>query len=1047
MTINVRDCNKSELLSYIKSELYDQDLTKNPLFRDLQNNQYRIFLHYSHSDETIVFEAYALKEKDFQSSYLYLKVSFSGKRILNSPFAGYKTDSPDNRIFYAYLLLKGYDCYHKDKEAYRQFYKPIVEMLPRKDIIDKSSQMREDFLNLLNSLDITMTFAQQYHNEIRLEVHLIKKDDYHYYLELFIGKEKLYPIKSINNFLELIRQNGYYSYGSELSFSHNISSFNERGQNLISVLTRIFVKSDETDNGYLLDINNTLNILNALRGEIVIIDETNYYVEKDIIDIVINPSKDNITFSYLSSSKNTLIYYHLTGAEINNQNKIVSILKFKNEREQKVFSFFVKHSDFDVKKVEDLYTTRLLPLLKTPLKNQKITYSIHLYITLENYILTLKTYYFINDQEFSLNEALNDIAFKEKIYDYIKVLEKHSLQESMVISNQDQIIKILKEDLDDLNKYCQIFLSENIRNKVITKAKSIKFSLSFDLDFLSLKYDNSSPLSLEEANKILKAYREKKKFILYKDQMELLDFDELNEVDSLLKDFSINSLDNQSAILPLYEIFKINSSPLTFTMDQKIRNIIMDIKNYKNNTFPLNPRLETILKPYQKEAFLWLMTLKKYHLNGILADDMGLGKTLEMISLISSIDFDKPILIVSPKSVIYNWENEFKTWDDSLNVKVIDGEKESRSALIVSMKGKKIYITSYDSLRNDISLYQNKEFSLLILDEGQYIKNADALKTKAVKELKSESKFVLTGTPIENSLSDLWSLFDFLLPNYLLSYSQFRKEYEVPILNGNEEAIKKLSAKILPFILRRTKNDVLQDLPAKYEETNIITLSQSQKDLYDAYLTKAKKSLKENMSMSVLAMITRLREVCLDPSIFLDDYNEISSKLTRAIELISRSLSNKHKVIIFSSFKSCLEHLRKLLKEENIPSYFIHGGITSLERLNLANSFNNPADDVGVMLVSLKAGGTGLNLIGGDIVILLDPWWNNAIEEQAFDRAHRIGQKNNVTVIKLIAKDSIESKIISLQKLKKELQETFISSKDKLSALSLADISYLLSIE
>ena len=816
MTINVRDCTKSELLSYIKSELYNQDLNKNPLFRDLQNNGYRIFLHYSPTDETIVFEAYALKEKDFQSSYLYLKVKFSGKRILNSPFAGYKTDTPDNRIFYAYLLLKGYDCYHKDKEAHKQFYKPIVELLPRRDIIDKSSQMREDFLSLLNSLDITMTFSQQYHNEIRLEVHLLKKDDYHYYLDLFIGKEKLYLIKSINNFLELIRQNGYYSYGSELSFSHNISSFNERAQNLISVLSRIFVKSDETDDGYLLDINNTLNILKALRGEIVVINETNYYVEKATTEIILNLNTENISFSYLSSAESTLLYYHLNGAEINNQNRTVTILKFKNEREQKVFAFFVNHKDFDIKKVEDLYTTRLLPLLQTPLQNQNITYNINLYITLDNYILTLKTYYFINDKEFSLDEALNYIAFKEKIYDYIKALEKYSLQESMVISNQDQIIKILKEDLDDLNKYCQIFLSENIRNKVITKAKSIKFSLSFDLDFLSLKYDTSSPLSLEEANKILKAYREKKKFILYKDQMELLDFNELKEVDSLLKDFNINSLDDKNTTLPLYEIFKINASPLTFAMDQKIRNIIMDIKNYKNNTFPLNPRLENVLKPYQKEAFLWLMTLKKYHLNGILADDMGLGKTLEMISLISSIDFDKPILIVSPKSVIYNWENEFKIWDDSLNVKVIDGDKESRSSLIVSMKGKKIYITSYDSLRNDISLYQNKEFSLLILDEGQYIKNADALKTKAVKELKSESKFVLTGTPIENSLSDLWSLFDFLLPDYLLSYSQFRKEYEVPIINGNEEAIKRLSAKILPFNLRRTKNDILQNLTTKY---------------------------------------------------------------------------------------------------------------------------------------------------------------------------------------------------------------------------------------
>lgn len=501
--------------------------------------------------------------------------------------------------------------------------------------------------------------------------------------------------------------------------------------------------------------------------------------------------------------------------------------------------------------------------------------------------------------------------------------------------------------------------------------------------------------------------------------------------------------------MPLYELFKLSSysDKLDITYDEKIKDIINDIKDYENSSFDVKERYKNILRPYQIQAFKWLSTLKKYRLSGILADDMGLGKTLEMISFITSFDKNEPILIVTPKNVIYNWENEFKIWDETQKVKIIIGNRNERHQVIKKIKKdeKTVYITSYDALRIDVMQYQGIHFALMVLDEAQYIKNVSALKTKAVKAIESEYRYALTGTPIENSLVDLWSIFDFLMPNYLYGFNLFQSEYLNQVMNDDEEAIKRLKAKIKPFILRRVKDDVLKELPPKSESIFMPDMTSEQRKLYDVELAKVKNGLEDKGKIQILASLTRLRELCIDPSMLYENFEELSGKFSSVLDLINEALSGGHKILVFSAFTKSLEHLKELLNEENILTHYIYGGTSASERVQIAKSFNSK-NEVKVVLISLKAGGVGLNLTGADIVIHLDPWWNIAAENQASDRAHRIGQKRPVTIIKMVTKDSIEEKVIKLQQKKAELVNTVISNKDNgVSTLSDEDISYLLS--
>lgn len=396
-------------------------------------------------------------------------------------------------------------------------------------------------------------------------------------------------------------------------------------------------------------------------------------------------------------------------------------------------------------------------------------------------------------------------------------------------------------------------------------------------------------------------------------------------------------------------------------------------------------------------------------------------------------------LVVSPSSLTLNWQNETEKFAGELKTLVIRGTLSERKRRISEIDQYDLIITSYDLLKRDIELYEQKDyvFRYMIADEAQYLKNSNTQNAKAIKKIKADTRYALTGTPIENSLAELWSIFDFIMPGYLFTYRTFKAMYETPIVKEeNQEVMAKLRMLIEPFILRRNKKEVLTELPDKTITILNNEMGEEQKNLYLNYLAQAKQDLAEEINlngyersqMQILAALTRLRQICCHPALFIEDYQEGSSKLDQCMEIVEEATKGGHKILLFSGYTSMFEIIEKELKQLEIKYFKLTGSTKVEERIKLVDEFNeNPS--IQVFLISLKAGGTGLNLTGADMVIHYDPWWNLSTENQATDRAYRIGQKNNVQVYKLITKNSIEEKIYELQQKKGELVDNMLSTK------------------
>ncbi len=453
--------------------------------------------------------------------------------------------------------------------------------------------------------------------------------------------------------------------------------------------------------------------------------------------------------------------------------------------------------------------------------------------------------------------------------------------------------------------------------------------------------------------------------------------------------------------------------------------------------------LKKTLRGYQKVGYRWLRTMAAYGFGGILADDMGLGKTLQVITLLAAQQNRgyKQNLVVAPTSLVLNWQKEIEKFTPHLKVLVLNGTIEERKEKLKHIEGYDILITSYDLLKRDIELYESLHFKYCIADEAHYIKNPNTQNAKALKCVRSEVRFALTGTPIENTLAELWSIFDFIMPGYLFSYQQFKGSFETPILKfESERATNQLRTMVAPFILRRLKKDVLKELPEKTETILYNEMTPEQEKIYKANLALLQQEFQKEMKLNgisrshikILAMLTRLRQLCCHPGLYLDEYEGGSSKLDQCIELIEDSIESGHKILLFSQFTTMLDKIAYELQVRGISYYMLTGATKAERRIEMVELFNKDATPI--FLISLKAGGTGLNLTGADIVIHYDPWWNVSSENQATDRAHRIGQKNNVQVFKLITQNTIEEKIKKLQDKKIGLsdqvltgEQTFIS--------------------
>ncbi|MFW6007061.1 MAG: SNF2-related protein [Bacillota bacterium] len=466
-------------------------------------------------------------------------------------------------------------------------------------------------------------------------------------------------------------------------------------------------------------------------------------------------------------------------------------------------------------------------------------------------------------------------------------------------------------------------------------------------------------------------------------------------------------------------------------------------------------RVKPVLRDYQKRGYYWLRFLNKYHFGGILADDMGLGKTLQTLTLIKSIESSSPALVVCPRTLIYNWQEEVNKFFDNMNCLVYYGTPEAREEMIPEFGDYEVIITSYSIISRDFQdfIKENIDFSYCILDEAQHIKNHRTKRAKAVKKIKAQRRLALTGTPLENSVKELWSIFDFLMKGYLGNYSSFRKQYINPIKKeNNQEKIQELKEKVAPFILRRKKEEVLKELPEKATTIQTVNMTRLQEDSYQLILDEVKGNIMQTIKekgfnrshINILAALTKLRQICDHPGLVLGEKGkkQDSGKMETLLELVEEGINSGRKIIVFSQFVKMLSLIRKKFENKGINFEYLDG--STRNRMERVNKFNQKKE-IKAFLISLKAGGTGLNLTGADMVIHVDPWWNPMVERQATDRTHRIGQESKVMVYKLITRGTVEEKMLKLQKRKQNIFDNIIeNNKSPLKSLTWEDIKDLL---
>ena len=933
-------------------------------------------------------------------------------------------------------------------------------------------------------------------------------------LEIKIGEKQFYKVKSLPEFYDRFLNGEKYKYGAKLEFVHTPDMFAKEDRKLLDFILKyaeIIKYANESSTGYdyytkrlgedsILISNTGLDELFDVLADRTIVFENQYSTD----EVHVVPSEPEINFNLeelnLKEYKITtnLDIYSYT---IYNGRKYTYLLignnfykcskKYRNTV-IKLLEIFRKNFTKEIiipKSQLSSFFSIVEPNIKNTLKIDEEQYKkIKKYIPPELYA---KLYLDYSSQ----NYILADIRF---IYDDVTInplenvphpelLSRNTIKESklldmfvksgfmldqknnrLVLANEDKIYEFLTNDINSYMKNFEVLATDNFKEKEIKSTANISLGVRIennllDIDFSNLNFD---PAELQD---IMKKYKLKKKYHRLKNGsfINLEDNDTIKFIDSITEDIDVDysAIKDNTLKLPMYRALYLDkilekNSFIHVTKDDNYKRLIQDIdvKQLESN-FEVPANLHANLRQYQKVGVQWLEMLDYYGLGGILADDMGLGKTVQLLCVICSYlekhkNNSKPILVVCPSSLCLNWQNEIEKFTSNVSSIVIHGTLEERQKSIKNIPEYNVAITSYELLKRDLEEYKkyNYEFKYIIADEAQYIKNNNTQNAKAIKSITAETRFALTGTPIENSLSELWSIFDFIMPGYLFGYRKFKELYETPIVRDNDEnAIQKLKKLIEPFILRRIKGEVLTELPDKMITVLNSQMLEQQQEIYLSYLSQARKNameeIKENgiekSQIKILALLTRLRQICCHPGLFIENYKGGSGKLNQCIEIVKDAIQSGHKILLFSGYTAMFEIIEKELKKEEIEYLKLTGQTKVSDRINLVDEFNNNPDKK-LFLISLKAGGTGLNLIGADMVIHYDPWWNLSAENQATDRTYRIGQKRNVQVYKLITKNSIEEKIYDLQKRKEALIDNMISTNQTfISKLSKEDIMNL----
>ncbi|WP_027415714.1 DEAD/DEAH box helicase [Aneurinibacillus terranovensis] len=624
----------------------------------------------------------------------------------------------------------------------------------------------------------------------------------------------------------------------------------------------------------------------------------------------------------------------------------------------------------------------------------------------------------------------------------------------LYMDEEESIYNFLYHVLPEFEKLADVYVTPSVKSLMHRTIHQPKASVDVDTktEWLEVNFDMEG-IDEQDIRNILGSVVEKQKYYRLPNGSFLsLEEDGFQEIALLMERMGIRTSEIKGKRIELpvvrgFSLIDANEKNRNIKFGKSLRQLLDNLRNPDNLDFTVPETLIPVLRDYQKFGFQWMKTLAYYRFGGILADDMGLGKTLQSIAFILSERQENkqvglPVLIVSPASLIYNWKNELKKFAPELKTAVVAGDKQERSQVLGGASDADVLITSYPLLRRDQELYADQRFHILILDEAQAIKNHATQTAQSVKLIQARHRFALTGTPVENRLEELWSIFNAIFPELFSGKKAF-----------SELTSEQIAIRLRPFILRRLKTDVLKELPDKIETIRSSELSKEQKALYVGYLSRLQQETVQQLQvdsfqktrMKILAGLTRLRQLCCHPALFVDNYNGGSGKLEQLMELVDECLSSGKRMLIFSQFTEMLGIIRQELAQSGLSCFYLDGKTPSMERVELCRRFNEGEENI--FLISLKAGGTGLNLTGADTVILYDLWWNPAVEQQAADRAHRIGQKNVVQVFRLVTEGTIEEKMYELQQRKRDLIDQVIQPGEQtLSALTEEEIRELLMI-
>ena len=627
-------------------------------------------------------------------------------------------------------------------------------------------------------------------------------------------------------------------------------------------------------------------------------------------------------------------------------------------------------------------------------------------------------------------------------------------KENIRLSGSDAVFDFVSDGVKKLQEVSEVFLSRDFK-RILPRRSTLSGSMRMNGDKLELMLERDGE-PLDEILELMEALSRRRRYYRLKNG-DFLDLSALAEWQELAagiyeaaqRDGSETGRDvlELRAYRAWYLSSMLENSGIPITVDESVRKMAESVTQGSRDVTvpPLAPGLS--LRGYQKRGYDWMYALDRMRMGGVLADDMGLGKTVQVIALLqTNREKGRTSLVVAPTSLTYNWLSEIRRFAPELSAVILNGTAAQRAVMIrhIAEHGDvDVAITSYPLIRRDVELLKEIQFRFLILDEAQNIKNAGSVAAQAAKQLKGDTRFALTGTPMENGVGELWSIFDFVLPGYLPGYNSFLRKYQ----DGENAA--DLLRRIRPFLTRRLKQEVLEELPDKMEITMKAQMTPEQERIYRAALERLRPRIRELLEqgvdrsrMEVLSAITELREICCHPSLVMNEYRGGSGKEDLLLEILPEMIGNGRRILLFSQFTSMLKLLRTRLEENGFSTMYLDGDTPADERLALAERFNG--GEAQIFLISLRAGGYGLNLTGADLVIHYDPWWNPATEEQATDRAHRIGQQKKVQVIRLVTGESIEEQVVELGSRKKALFERLITPGESvLSALSEQDIRAL----